>query len=252
MKRYFLIVLLLLAAFTNLASAFYDPAVGRWVSRDPIGERGGDNLYGFVRNGSLNKIDRLGLENWVFLKSDYGDTLKGQAKDTSEIWSIINRNGVLSHSPDQGVEIFNGIELLIAASTKQGGLVAKTVDEKPNSKGCYCVVLNVEHIVESLIIYNGSLSQMTGDNYLNVASHEANHIQAGFRRLFKIVEDYNKKDKPCFSEEYKAQKAGIDAKIELQKLVNDAFKAEETHDTLGGFGTPQKGEPGTWVGHIPW
>ena len=34
---------------------------GRWISRDPIGERGGLNLYGFVGNDAVNRIDVLGL-----------------------------------------------------------------------------------------------------------------------------------------------------------------------------------------------
>ena len=40
---------------------YYDPATGRWPSRDPIGERGGKNLYGFVVNNSVSQIDILGL-----------------------------------------------------------------------------------------------------------------------------------------------------------------------------------------------
>jgi hypothetical protein len=32
-----------------------------WPSRDPIGEEGGVNLYGFVGNDVINKIDVLGL-----------------------------------------------------------------------------------------------------------------------------------------------------------------------------------------------
>jgi len=40
----------------------YDPHTGRWPSRDPIGERGGVNLYGFVGNNGVNWIDLLGLE----------------------------------------------------------------------------------------------------------------------------------------------------------------------------------------------
>ena len=39
---------------------FYDPVMGRWPSRDPIGERGGMNLYGFVGNDGVNWFDLLG------------------------------------------------------------------------------------------------------------------------------------------------------------------------------------------------
>ena len=38
----------------------YSPALGRWVSRDPIGEYGGVNLYAALRNSSLGQIDTLG------------------------------------------------------------------------------------------------------------------------------------------------------------------------------------------------
>jgi len=43
----------------------YKTASGRpyWPSRDPIGERGGVNLYGFVRNNGVNKWDILGLKS---------------------------------------------------------------------------------------------------------------------------------------------------------------------------------------------
>jgi len=38
--------------------------LGRWLNRDPIGERGGNNLYQIVRNATLNFIDAFGLETW--------------------------------------------------------------------------------------------------------------------------------------------------------------------------------------------
>jgi type VI secretion system secreted protein VgrG len=41
----------------------YDPDLGRWLSRDPIAERGGLNLYGYVGNNALNASDPLGLFN---------------------------------------------------------------------------------------------------------------------------------------------------------------------------------------------
>jgi len=40
---------------------FYDPVTGRWPSRDPIGEWGGLNLYGFVGNDGVGMWDILGL-----------------------------------------------------------------------------------------------------------------------------------------------------------------------------------------------
>ena len=40
---------------------FYNPSIGRWVSRDPMGEEGGIALYCFNDNNPINKGDRLGL-----------------------------------------------------------------------------------------------------------------------------------------------------------------------------------------------
>jgi hypothetical protein len=39
----------------------YEPNMARWLTRDPIGEDGGLNLYGFVGNDAVNKADDLGL-----------------------------------------------------------------------------------------------------------------------------------------------------------------------------------------------
>src|SRR6185295_10795244 len=38
----------------------YNASVGRWLSRDPMGERGGLNLYGFNRNEPNDFVDPLG------------------------------------------------------------------------------------------------------------------------------------------------------------------------------------------------
>ena len=46
---------------TGYLYRYYDPATGRWPSRDSIGEKGGVNLYGFVGNDGVNNFDILGL-----------------------------------------------------------------------------------------------------------------------------------------------------------------------------------------------
>ena len=40
---------------------YYDPVTGRWPSRDPIGEKGGVNLYVMVYNDSISQFDLLGM-----------------------------------------------------------------------------------------------------------------------------------------------------------------------------------------------
>jgi RHS repeat-associated protein len=42
----------------------YDPRLGRWLSRDPIDEEGGINLYGYVSNNPINATDPLGLTDF--------------------------------------------------------------------------------------------------------------------------------------------------------------------------------------------
>ena len=66
---------LILLSAGQLASAFYDPCLGRWVNRDPLGESGFDvirahsssvliddhNLHRLVSNNPINNNDYMGL-----------------------------------------------------------------------------------------------------------------------------------------------------------------------------------------------
>ncbi|MCP3919979.1 MAG: RHS repeat-associated core domain-containing protein, partial [bacterium] len=44
-----------------LGRRIYDPTLGRFVSKDPLGERGGTNLYAYAGANPLGFTDRLGL-----------------------------------------------------------------------------------------------------------------------------------------------------------------------------------------------
>ncbi len=40
---------------------YYSSELGRWISKDPIEENGGINIYAFVQNNSINFVDLYGL-----------------------------------------------------------------------------------------------------------------------------------------------------------------------------------------------
>jgi RHS repeat-associated protein len=64
---------------------YYTPRLGRWLSRDPLGEPGGTNLYGYVRNSPPNAFDPRGLACQIWYRCALAAALP-------EGWSKCNRN----------------------------------------------------------------------------------------------------------------------------------------------------------------
>jgi len=62
----------------------YDPRFGRWLSRDPLGEAGGFNLYAYCGNDPVNRHDPLGLSD---SDSPYGAFQRARARG---IWLTDN------------------------------------------------------------------------------------------------------------------------------------------------------------------
>src|ERR1035441_1363308 len=61
---------------------YYTPSTGRWLSRDPAEEEGGENLYIFAGNQPITFIDPTGLE-WKIMRN-WGDRALAipQCRDT--------------------------------------------------------------------------------------------------------------------------------------------------------------------------
>jgi RHS repeat-associated protein len=74
------------AALYYYGYRFYDPNLQRWLNRDPFGEYGGLNLYGYVYNDPLGMLDPYGLalfglyDSYGDYFSDVWDTFKGEGK----------------------------------------------------------------------------------------------------------------------------------------------------------------------------
>lgn len=57
-----LMLALLGVMLVQTAQAFYNPSTGRWLSRDPIEEKGGRNIYCFVNNTTTLTFDTDGRQ----------------------------------------------------------------------------------------------------------------------------------------------------------------------------------------------
>ena len=66
---------------TAPAHAFYNPQTGHWINRDPIGEKGGLNLYAYVGNTPQNSYDILG-------ELQVGDDIPVKDKDGNSLGDV--------------------------------------------------------------------------------------------------------------------------------------------------------------------
>jgi RHS repeat-associated protein len=65
----------------------YDAELGRWLSRDPIAEDGGINLYGYVKNVPTMFVDPLGLQPFnPYKRPDGWDKLLNPNRYISNEW----------------------------------------------------------------------------------------------------------------------------------------------------------------------
>lgn len=129
----------------------YDPDLGRWISRDPVGERGGPNLYEYVLNDSINLVDLFGLlsrgaqnivdsalaqsggdayQAWLKVKSQRDDDPKCPELRDAEHFLFADyftqRFGLLGgFAMDIDIPIYTGFKALVGAT---GGLPSTTSD----------------------------------------------------------------------------------------------------------------------------
>lgn len=87
----------------------YDARLGRWISRDPIHERGGINLYSYVENNPSSYTDFLGL--WK-----PGDPVTDWSNFHSFPETFMGMNSITRGS-DYGECIYNFLHHAIAAAT---------------------------------------------------------------------------------------------------------------------------------------
>jgi RHS repeat-associated protein len=104
---------------------YYSPRQGRFINRDPIGEAGGSNGYGYVWNDPVNRIDWLGLRGvWHgagFEGGGSGQEDEPESADAAAISRVVERGRLLVSRVFGRWDVFPAIERVLA----QGEVTAK-------------------------------------------------------------------------------------------------------------------------------
>ncbi|HXT40830.1 MAG TPA: RHS repeat-associated core domain-containing protein [Candidatus Angelobacter sp.] len=99
------------------AFAFYNSSTGRWLSRDPVEESDGANIYVFLRNDGISSTDYMGLE-----------------------WQIQRRGGLRADAKATSTsDTFDDLARNIGLDTSDYKKWAQTSDTKPNLCAVYSI-----------------------------------------------------------------------------------------------------------------
>jgi RHS repeat-associated protein len=146
---------------------YYSPRLGRWVTRDPIGEDGGENLYAFLGNNTFNNIDPIGL-----LKGTGGDCPNTDLYNNISLLTKACKDGAEKIS-DKDLrdcvitECENGIVICNGECCKRGGYYFG-FNRKPN--------FGTDHVIYICTVpIDNFLQPGTGMNVGDVMAHEFAH-----------------------------------------------------------------------------
>lgn len=93
----------------------YNPSLGRWLSRDPVGEAGGINLYGYVGNDPLARFDPLGLFEVIV----FNPHLRGRSQ-FGHVATVVN--GISYSFGGNGMDVRNASDYIARNTEFRSGI----------------------------------------------------------------------------------------------------------------------------------
>jgi RHS repeat-associated protein len=113
----------------------FDPDIGRWTAKDPIGFSGGDtDLYGYVLNDPINFVDPDGLYTWPYTwKGWAGALLTGAGAAVASAGAIPLGVGLIAAGA--GLTIWDFIEGINQAKTDTKASLREMIKERIDQAG---------------------------------------------------------------------------------------------------------------------
>ncbi|HUU95179.1 MAG TPA: RHS repeat-associated core domain-containing protein [Phycisphaerae bacterium] len=105
----------------HVGHRWYDPSLGRFIQRDPIGIFGGLNGYAYCANNPLSWVDPSGLLSWLDVKTGIAEGF---------LWITGGRDNWLLDNPRR-VRIASGIAAGVGIVAGGGALVCIAVGFSP-------------------------------------------------------------------------------------------------------------------------
>ena len=113
---------------------YYEPNLQRWITRDPLGEAGGINLYEFANSAPIDWVDPWGEQCWnPFNREFWADLFYGNKKpqppEPNSNRALLNEEGITpgTFTDENGNEISAGkCTALICGAVVAGTLTAVT------------------------------------------------------------------------------------------------------------------------------
>jgi RHS repeat-associated protein len=233
---------------------FYDPTLQRFLSRDPIGEAGGINLYGFVGNNPLNFVDPYGLA-WYDYIPGIGPGI-AQARGTSALNAMLSANGYngigdfQQQHPGFGGNIVSGNPDAVAAAANLAGGATRAYLDAVQQLAMGGIVTKAASEAASEIgdagdSWGNKLSnllrkrcpkkklptlEISASKYPDLAQNIANAQLAGHSDLLTY---------------------GGDAAANRAAALQDVPRIPGLSRDEYPFASSMEGEEGAWVGHIP-
>jgi len=136
--------------FVYFGRRYYDPSLGKWLTQDPLGLKAGPNLYAYVLNNPMIKLDQFGLieeqteTNTRSFTEKVSDVIVEVATKVRDLACKIGEEIVhnLPHVGKLNNKVEDTLRSWRGAQPKQrhdSGLY-KAADGTPTSKGCVAVV----------------------------------------------------------------------------------------------------------------